>query len=42
MPYLKSLNNNKINSKVLLLDNKEKVLLIGLHLQLTSKPVEDF
>ncbi|KAL4494407.1 hypothetical protein ABPG72_019817 [Tetrahymena utriculariae] len=40
-PYLSSLNNEKMIAQVLILDNKQRILIMGLHMQLQSNPVEE-
>ncbi|KAL4463839.1 hypothetical protein ABPG74_005776 [Tetrahymena malaccensis] len=40
-PYVASLNNEKVLAQVLILENKQRVLIMGLHLQLQANPVEE-
>ncbi|KAL4463290.1 hypothetical protein ABPG72_013599 [Tetrahymena utriculariae] len=40
-PYVASLNNEKVLAQVLILENKQRVLIMGIHLQLQSNPIEE-
>nr|AAQ82023.1 ORF2 [Tetrahymena thermophila] len=40
-PYVASLNNEKALAQVLILENQQRVLIMGLHLQLQANPIEE-